>query len=39
MNPANAPSAAARIRRGASFLIYPSIGQPSRATLLVRLAV
>jgi putative oxidoreductase len=39
MNPPSSTSAAAYIRNIPSVLLRPSIGQPSRATLLVRLAV
>ena len=39
MNQSNAMSPSERARSIAAFLLYPSIGQPARATFLVRLAV
>jgi uncharacterized membrane protein YphA (DoxX/SURF4 family) len=39
MNPSNAISSSEPARNVAAFLLRPSIGQPLRATLLVRLAV
>jgi uncharacterized membrane protein YphA (DoxX/SURF4 family) len=39
MSPTSAPTTSERIRKVATFFLRPSIGQPSRATLLVRVAV
>lgn len=39
MNPSSTMSSSERARSIAAFLLRPSIGQPARATLLVRLAV
>jgi hypothetical protein len=39
MNSSSATSASARVRAIASFLLRPSVGQPSRGTFPVRLAV
>jgi uncharacterized membrane protein YphA (DoxX/SURF4 family) len=39
MNPSHAMPASTRARTIATFLLRPNVGQPSRATLLVRVAV